>query len=182
MCLSNFQLDEYIRKRALIAISRENLNSIKLQGFPLAYSPNHLLLRYVFDFYMDGLLLVRRRDLTDCFCRETDNFQRTLLETENKLKGDLFHVNHAVDSFDTFLKGLNKKQIVIIENESPESPQFFIGRLVRIDSQLVTLREFSGAGNWERDSTEIPIDDVTCCQIETNYIKFYSRHFDRTGQ
>jgi len=182
MVLSNTKLDEYIVRRELIAISRSKLESNKVQGFPLAYSEKLLLFRYVYDFHMEGLWLVQRSDITDSYCRKTDRFQRKLLEAENKLKRGVFRSNYSVDSFSTFLQGLGSNKIAIIENESPKSGRFYIGRIVAVGKRYVTMQEFSGAGNWDRQHTEIDLNDVTSCQIDTNYINFYARHFTRTSQ
>lgn len=182
MCLSNPELDEYILRRDLIAISRDDLDSHKVQGFPLAYSPSLLLIRYVYDFHLDGLLLVRRSDITDVNCRGTDKFQRKLLETENKLKRGLFQSNYSIGNFSAFLESLDPNRIVIIENEFPESTQFFIGRVLGTNKQFAQLQEFSGTGRWEQKPTKIPLAEITCCQLETNYINFYARHFKRASE
>lgn len=182
MCLSNKQLDAHILARDLISISRDGLDANKLQGFPLLYSQDLLLLRYVYDFHLDGLLLVRRCDVTDVQFRETDKFQRNLLQTENRLKRRLFRSNHAIGNFSTFLKSLASKQVVIVEDERPETQAFYIGRVSSAGSSAVKLQEFTGAGNWERETTTIQLDDITCCQIETNYALFYERHFERSSQ
>ena len=179
MALSDRQLDEHISQRDLIAISRANFDSNKMQGFPLAYSKQLLLLRYVHDFYLDGLLLVRRSDITDSYCRQTDKFQRKLLDTEHKLKKGVFRNDHVIEDFTSFIEGLGSKIIVIIENESQNDSQFYIGLVASVDTESAHIQEFSGAGNWEHNATCISIDEITCCQIETNYINFYSRHFAR---
>lgn len=181
MTISDKQLDQLISQRDLIAISRAEFDSNKTQGFPLAYSRQLLLLRYVHDFYLDGLLLVRRSDITDFHCRETDKFQRELLNTEHKLKDGVFRCDLTIEDFTSFTKGLGSKQIVIIENESRDASQFFIGLVAAADSESVHVQEFSGTGKWEDEATRIPIDEITCCQIDTNYINFYSRHFSRTN-
>ena len=182
MCLSNSELDDHIAKRQLIAISRKELGSNKRQGFPLAYSPDLLVLRYVHDFYLDGLLLVRRNDITESFCRGTDKFQRKLLEAENLLKRRLFSFSQPLGSLHAFLSSLGRKQVVIIENESPDIEDFYIGRIVSANQESIELQVFSGVGNWEKNTTKIPTKDVTCCQLESNYISFYARHFQRTAQ
>ena len=182
MVLSNEQLNEHMLKRELIAISRSELNSNKVQGFPLAYSAQLLLIRRVYDFHVEGLLLVRRSDITDTYCSETDRFQRKLLEAENKLKRGIFRSNYSVDDFSTFLQGLGVNKIAIIENESQRSGGFHIGQIVAVRQQSVTMQEFSGAGNWKRQHTEIDLNDVTICEIDTNYINFYARHFKRATQ
>jgi hypothetical protein len=181
MNLSNNQLDEYIHSQELVAISRKHLDSHKLQGFPLAYSNALLLLRHVYDFHLDGLLLLRRRDITAIDCRDTDRFQRKLLQTENRLKRTVFQTNHSIGSFRSFLNCLDSNKIVIIENEAANPKEFFIGRIAALSTEKVDLREFSGAGNWDRENTTIAHQSITCCQVDTNYIKFYSRHFQRSS-
>ena len=180
MPLSDRQLDEHISQRDLIAISRSDFDSNKMQGFPLAYSRQLLLLRYVHDFYLDGLLLIRRCDITDSNCRQTDKFQRKLLETEHKLKKGVFRNDHVIENFTSFIEGLGTETIVIIENETRNNSQFYIGLVASVDAESVHVQEFSGAGNWEHNATCIPVNEITCCQIETNYINFYARHFSRT--
>ena len=182
MALSNQQLDDYILRRELIAISRSELESNKVQGFPLAYSKKLLLFRYVYDFHIEGLLLVRRSDITDSQCGKTDRFQRKLLEAENKLKRGVFRSDYSIDNFSTFLRGLGAEKIAVMENETPESSQFYIGRIVAVGKQYVTMQEFNGVGNWDRQHTEIELNEITSCQVETNYINFYARHFTRTSQ
>ncbi|MDC3256091.1 hypothetical protein OAU93_01700, partial [bacterium] len=159
---------------------RADLDSNKMQGFPLAYSQKLLLLRYVHEFYLDGLLLVRRCDITDSYCRKTEKFQRKLLETEHKLKKGVLRNDHVIDDFTSFIDGLGSKKIVIVENESKSDPKFYIGLIASADTKSVHVQEFSGAGKWEHNATCVSIDEITCCQIETNYINFYSRHFART--
>jgi len=182
MSLSDSQLDEHIQKRELICFARAGLDSNKIQGFPIGYSSDLLLLRYVFDFHIDGLLLIRREDISDSSCRSTDKFQRKMLEDEKVLKDGHFRMHHDIDSFFTFLDGLGERKIVIVENEIPPKQEFYIGRVVAIDPQTVNVHEFSGAGKWAADATEVSLGDITSCQIETNYINFYARHFQRATQ
>ncbi|MEM7561111.1 MAG: hypothetical protein AAF394_18465, partial [Planctomycetota bacterium] len=60
MKLDNQQLNQYILQRELLNVRREALETNALQGFLLEYSESFMLFRYIHDFYLDGLLLLRR--------------------------------------------------------------------------------------------------------------------------
>ena len=64
---------------------------------------------------------------------------------------------------------------------SLEDSEFYIGRYVWREDGTHRLHEFSGAGNWDDELTELDLGTITCCQLETNYIQFYQRHFNSHG-
>ena len=43
------------------------------------------------------------------------------------------------------------------------------------------IHEFTGAGNWDDDLTELDLATITCCQLDSNYIRHYQRYFDSRG-
>lgn len=175
-------LRELIEKRELVSCTRARLDSHNLQGFPLAFSHDLLMLRYVYDFHIDGLLLIRRDDITDLESRGTDQLQRKMLEAEKQLKRELFRTSHDIQSFGAFLSSLTKQTIVIVENESQNNRLFAIGRVLDVSGDYVSVLEFSGMANWESEATHIALGDITCCQIQSNYINFYARYFERSGK
>lgn len=177
MSPSDSELDQLICARTLVALQRESLVGHKAQGFPLAYSKELLLLQYAFDFRLDGLLLVRRVDITSLKSRATDRFQTGLMAKANLLDSIPFTGRWAIESFRTFLSALKRNQIVIIEGELSDPPDFFIGRCVGADRKTVRIHEFSGVANWAENVTEVRVSEITCLQVGTNYIKFYQDHF-----
>ena len=181
---SDAELKQHIHCRDLVNFRRAELDSNKIQGIPVAFSDKLILLRYIFDFHIDGLLLIQRSDITQWCCNETDRFQRQLLESENRLKKAYFKLkfNYSVINFESFLKRLPARKIAIVENESVEQQEFYIGRVLNTDQSVVKLHEFSGAGNWFEEPTEIATNQITSCQVDSNYIKFYERFFDRRSK
>jgi hypothetical protein len=53
--------------------------------------------------------------------------------------------------------------------------------LLSVDDDEVSVRYFTGAANWEDDPSVIETARITSCQIRTNYINFYARHFARSN-
>ena len=150
----------------------------RIQAFVLDYSQDLLLLQYVYDFHIDGRLLIRRNDITSIRCGATDIFQKGLLDTEGLLESIRFTPTQPIQSYDSFLRSLAQNQIVIVEDET--QGEFLIGTVLEADRDLARIRCFTGAANWKEAPSEIAISQITSCQIETNYIDFYARHFERT--
>lgn len=179
MYVSDQQLTNDIKDRSLVAIRREAIDARLIQGIILQFSNDLLLLQYVHDFHLDGQLIVRREDITEIRCRSTDIFQRQLLIDSGLFDRIDFQVSLDLTSFSSLLNHQKDKTIVIIEREQPVDACFWIGQHLGSTSQNIRLREFTGSGRWLEDPTDIPADDVTCCQLNTNYIRFYADYFRR---
>lgn len=61
----------------------------------------------------------------------------------------------------------------------PYADLFLIGEILKITKSGVWLRYFSGAANWDETPTKLPFGRITSCQVNTNYLNVYQRHFDR---
>lgn len=178
MSASDKQLNEFIENRSLVSVRRDNIHSQSLQAFPIRFSPSLLLVQYVCDFRLDGQLIVRREDITSITCRATDKFQRTLLDDNGVIDKVDFAFNAELSSFTRLLKSRPPRSIVILEEEGLDDSTFWIGRFVDADNGTVRMHEFSGAANWRDNLTRIGQDDITCCQLNTNYIRFYAEYFE----
>ena len=170
-----------IRNRDLVRIERAQIDTRTLQVFPLAFSDNLLASLYVYDFHIDGLLFLRRDTIADISVNATAKFQRNLLEKAGCISDELFYMAHKIESFASLLAGLPPNKITILEEETLDESRFWIGRYVGREDQTHWMHEFTGAGNWGKELTQINLDVVTCCQLDTNYIRFYQSYFNTHG-
>lgn len=148
----------------------------------MACSDTLILLQYVYDFHLDGFMLLRRRDITELKTGKTDRFQRQLLLNEGVLDQVDFDFRVPIKSYGSFLTTLSPDEIVIVEDEISEPKVFLIGTVSHVDGGAVTIRHFTGAGRLVEPPERISSDQITSCQIRTNYIHFYQRHFERMKQ
>lgn len=181
MSVNSETLTSFVSNRDLVRIERAAIDTRTLQGFPLAFSDDLLAIRYVYDFHLDGLLFLRRDTITDMVVNATARFQRGLLEKAGEITDDLFHLPHSIESFSTLLTALPPNKIVILEEESLGNCEFRMGRYVKRKGGANYIQCFSGAGNWHDDLTNVDLESVTCCQLDTNYIRYYQEHFDSVG-
>jgi len=177
MNVSNRQLADLVASRSLVSIERKKIDSRSLQAIPIRYSPKLLLVQYVHDFHLDGQLILRRKDITSITCGATNHFQHGLLHDHGLIAEIDFDFVAELASFSALLNSQPEHSIVILENEGLDDSQFWIGRYVDSDKGNVRLHEFSGAANWNEELTRIDQHDITCCQLNTNYIQYYAGYF-----
>lgn len=73
--LSMSDLNKLQQNRALVSIYREHINDTPIQGFILAHSKKLILIQYVYDFNLDGIMVLQRSDVTNIESDESGMFQ-----------------------------------------------------------------------------------------------------------
>jgi hypothetical protein len=174
-------LKRFRDEQELVSIRRNGCDDRKIQAFVIHFSDTLVLLQYIYDFHVDGFLLLRLSDVTSIETTATDEFQKGLLVHEGRFAEIDFGYRPPISSYDAFLRSLPHEEIVILEDEMADDPEFIIGTLLSVDDDEVSVRYFTGAANWEDDPSVIETARITSCQIRTNYINFYARHFARSN-
>jgi hypothetical protein len=162
-----------------VDIRREGIDSRSMQAVLLGCSDSLLLVQYVYDFRLNGYMLLRRCDLSEVRCRSTDRFQKELLETEGVFGQINFGFGVPIQSFEAFLQSRGEHEIIIVQDEAADDPEFLIGTVAGVDADAVEIRHFTGIARVEEPYPRIAMDRITCCQMGTDYIRFYQRHFNR---
>ncbi len=182
MSVSRDFIDRLIADRTLISVRRKRVDSHFIQGFPLAVSERLVLLQYVYDFHIDGFMLLRLRDISDWKIGDTNMFQRRLLLEEGVFDQVQFDFMAPIDSFPEFLRSLPPTELVIVESERTDPPAMHIGTIASADSRTVAINYITGIARQEDTPRQMVVRDIASCRIRTNYISFYQRHFDRLDQ
>lgn len=177
-CVPEAVIKHYKESRSLISVIRDEISSSTIQGFIVDYNADWIVLQYIYDFHLDGYLLLRRADLTSVNCPATDAFQLSLLEADGILKKVDFDFSIPAGGLLALLEGLPDDKIVILEDESEEEV-FLIGTYIGCEEGLVSIKFFSGAARWDDEPATIALEDVTSVSISTNYTLAYERYFQR---
>ena len=140
-----------------------------------------LALEYVYNFQIDGLMILRRSDITEVQRTATDEFQERLLKREGIRPGHQFLTPFELDSWQTIIEQLSQHYpLMILERELGPSPEFVLGRTLRVTAAQVEFHSFSGTGKWSDKTVRLKYAQITCLQVNTRYTGFYQRHFERT--
>jgi len=167
-------------QRSLISITRKGIDDQSIQGFVIAASDELVLLQYVYDFRLDGLMVLAVSDITEVRRTATDRFQQTLLAAEGLLEQVPFGLSINLKNWRSAISDLaSRYSLLILECERLEEPDFAIGRVLKVARDDVRLEYFSGAANWDETPVRLRYKEITSCQAGTNYINVYQRHFAR---
>lgn len=166
--------------RSLVTIRRKKIDGNSIQGFLLVHSDELIVIQYVYDFNLDGLMALKTSDVTSIESTMTDIFQTQLLAEEGQLSKVNFELKLNVDSWATLINELRPNfKFLILEAESSEPPNFYLGEILKATKDSVSIRCFSGAANWDDEISELALQDITALQAGNNYALVYERYFSR---
>ena len=173
------ELSRHQKERNLISIRRNEIDKNSIQGFVLASSAELVVLQYVYDFNLDGLMVLRVADITDVRWSATGKFQKGLMEREGLVQRVPFGASFDLGNWRAIIDQLsNEYKLMILECEAGEENLFLIGRVLKSTTAGIHFQEFSGAANWDEVPAKAKFKNITSCQVDTNYINVYQRYFD----
>ncbi len=178
------QLRKLQQRRCLMSFRREGIASWSLQAIVLAVSEKLVAFQYVSDFTLDGIMVIAMADITEVRQNKTDRFQHKLLKIEGALEHVPFDLPIALGSWSSAIDSLSeqRRRIIIVETERAPNPGLWIGKVLDTTSTAVRVQHFTGIARWEDKPQAIPLSNITCCQVDTHYIRAYERHFAREIQ
>ena len=100
-------LPAYVKKRNLVSVRRRDVDDYGMQGFVVGLSESLLALEYVYDFQIDGLMVLRRTDITEVKRTATDEFQEALLSREGIRPGQQEPTPLKMDSWRPLIEQLS---------------------------------------------------------------------------
>lgn len=164
------------KERCLVSIRRSEIDSAKIQGFILEYSEDLLLLQYISDFRIDGLLVLRVSDITEILCDKTNRLQMKILINEGIFEKVDFKTNYNLSGWSSVFSGIAPEfELITIEDE-PYSI-IMIGKLEQVKEESVVIHEFTGAARWLEDMSEMYFEDISSFQVGNHYAAMYQRYF-----
>lgn len=177
-----YEITRHQEQRSLISLRRDRIDDNAIQGFVIGTSDDLVLLQYVYDFRLDGLMVLAVADITEVRCTATDRFQQTLLDTDGLVAQVPFGLRINLEDWRSAIADLaHGYPLLILECERLEAPDFVIGRVKEMAHGEVRLECFSGAANWDEELVSLKYEDITSCQAGTNYTNVYQRYFERNA-
>jgi hypothetical protein len=125
-------------------------------------------------------MVLRVADITEVRCTATDKFQKDLLSQEGLAQKVPFAFTLDLSGWGAVISQLAKEHaLMILECEDRKRKKFVIGRVLKTTPREVHIHHFSGTANWAQQPTRLKFSDITSCQVDTNYLNVYQRHFER---
>lgn len=162
-----------------IKIRRSKIDAEDLNVIPLAIGQNLVLLQDLYDFDLDGYVIIRIKDITSVIITKSQQFSQFILKEEGILNQIRKPLINSVDNWENVLTELyNLGKNIIIECENMENSKFFIGKITVIDKKSLFLLYFNGAGEWDEEPTEILLKDITSISFDSRYINVISKYLE----
>lgn len=170
------KLEKCIENSALCAINREIIDTFSLYGYPVSAKGDLVVLSFVYDFMPDGYKIIKKSDITEVFCGKEEKFLDKIVKGEHPaFKAEAPDFN--IQSMRTLCEDLMKKEtIVTIECEDFEENIVLIGQIKDVDKHLVTLKTFNGLGIWDKETSSVEIEEISCISVGNSYVNIISKY------
>ncbi len=167
------------KEKSLVSISRKSIDPNEIQGIILGYSKELLLINYIYDFNLDGLMILRRSDITNIVSSKTCKFQKKLLVAAGIFGNIDFKVKYKLGSWLEFIADASKRhKYFIFEQEDNGDDEFLIGRIERVNKNSVRFKCFTGIARWIEEPSSVKLKNITSCQVGNNYLNVYECYFN----
>lgn len=169
------------KRRALVAVHRAAIDDWRVSGLVLDFSDDLILMVDAGgDFFVDGYRIIATKDISQLDFGECERWYGHILREEGLIPDlgptttlDLSSWRSALVAFE------RERRNIIVENESPKSERFLIGRVERLGPKSVTICSFDPVGNWLYERKRIDYAEITSIRFECNYLKLHSKYLRR---
>ena len=149
-------------------------------GFVLELGRDLVLLHQFHDFYPEGYTALRVADIKRVRSGEHERFWEAMFRGKDLMERVGIPYEVPLDDFRSLLAALDGRgQHVIIECEdrrTEEYDEFYIGRIVALEDETVSIRYFDSMGRWDEEPCIIACGDITKIQFDTPYINTMSKY------
>ena len=66
--------------------------------------------------------------------------------------------------------------IVKCEKDYDTEYAFTIGKIIKVTTKSITMKDFNGDGEWYEDVFNIPFSKITCVEFNSRYCNIFSKH------
>jgi hypothetical protein len=139
----------------------------EMTGILVARSDELVLLRATVDFRVDGLEILRVRDITKVTSGEIEHYRTRLLAAEGRIPDGPPPAQPALGSVRAALESL-RDRLLIIEREA--TGDFFLGRLVQLKRRAALGYFARFRLRWMDEPEEIPYDEITRIEVGSDYL------------
>ena len=172
------ELREIIEAGYQVRLARPGMEAEFIHGYPLCVRGNLLLLQDVEEFRPDGYSMVRVCDIEDLRSGNYERFSERVLRDEGwtpRVPADI-EVGDFQHLFETFHRS---GEIVIVECESNEDEDFYIGRVTGVTEDHVDIHYFNALAELDPHPTRVDLHHITRAQFRNRYIGVYDRYVER---
>ena len=171
-------ISNHIEHEMLIKIERAGIEEHDISGFPLILSEHLLVMSNIFDFHNEGFSVIRLKDITDAYSKESCAFYEQICISEGlKKRANDSLIKDATDFAAVLRQLIPYDKFVTIACELEDSEfSFSIGKVSSVDGSIVQFHYFDSMGVWEDEMRSIPLHEITRVAIGGHYANVFYRY------
>ena len=154
-------------------------NLARFSGIILGQSPELILMSDSFDFYYDGLVLLRRSDIDEIRCSDNERFMKRIMQKEGMhaiFKKRAKALDIPLSSFAAALEHFRKLEIpVIIQRKYHDEDIFQIGPVMEVTDKKVLIKYFNARGEFTKPVSS-KLKDITYIHVDSPYANTFYKY------
>lgn len=173
------RLRQFVGVSKKVRLTRRRESRFSHNGFVISLGREWLLLYQFHDFYPEGYIALRVRDIARLRSGENERFWERMLAAERLLDAVNVAQDLPLDGTSQMLSALERRgENIIIECEDAESriEGYFIGRILSVGDDAVCFANFDALGRWDESPHVIPFREITRVQFDTPYVRTFSKY------
>lgn len=174
-------LAEHLGTTQMVRIERSLSAEPSLHGYLVGLSPALGLMHCFDDFDPDGYTIFRLEDVLSHERGPHEKHWDRMLAGEGLLGGtrvpfeiNLSNLQTAVASIQTHYADI----IAECEDDSEEETSFYLGRVLEVSSEGISLLYVDALGHWDDVPSLIALERITKIQFDTPYLRRFMRYVE----
>lgn len=170
----------HIDNKMLINIERIfNDETDIIHGFPLMMSDELLLTTVINDFHNEGFAILRLKDISDAYSKESEAFYEKICISED-IGVETSDVIQDITDWSVVLKRLIEyKGFVSIQCENQiEKCTFYLGKICTLENDGVVFKDIGVDGVWDDEPHKILFNEITQITYSDNYSKMFYKYVE----
>lgn len=166
-------------RRQVMAVYRDDTGD-SWSGIPVMTGPAIALLARERDFTLDGYLAIAAHQITSVEQYDDNDFIRRVMKGEKvydscRRPDSLQSCRDWKELAEGVLRGYGGWCIAECADEEGELC-FFVGRILTLEQNHLTLRPVGADGCWTREPAVIPYEDLLTLSFGGNYLRVYQKY------
>ena len=153
----------------------ESFNSKSIYGIPLLVDDDLLMVCRVWEFVIDGYIIINIADIDNILNGEVEVFVSNVLKNEGVINKKLAPPINDIENFYNIFNQLSSREINIgVQCKNKTGVKY--GKIINVEGDYVDIKEFDGIGIWYNEMSKVMYNQIQEITICTRYIDIMSKY------
>jgi len=161
-------------------VDEEGSKITHIEGIIFEQTDKLILMNDMTDFNYDGLVIIRKKDLSEIKHTDNERFFKKILDKENitqKIASNKEQANVILSKYKELLvQVMVTKQPVIIECKYANDDRFLVGPITKVADKYIEVKYFNSQGQYDLKEVKVKIKDITVLKIDSPYANTFYKY------